>query len=98
MSTTSCQICGTESQTRTMEMACGPGKRRTLSVCPGCLSQRDTRQWNTDGGEGRRLLDALTSREHEHPQGRYTYLLDPDDAVHLVRLQHDWMDQHAASA
>lgn len=98
MSTEACRICGTERQTRTMETACGTAGRRTLDVCEDCLSRRDTRRWDAEGAEGRRLLEALAGGDHAHPQGRYSYLVDPREAVHLVRLEHRWLDRHAAHA
>jgi hypothetical protein len=91
-----CAICDADRETRTMETACGAEEARAPSVCRDRLAQRDARRWSADGAEGRRLRDALASREHEHPQGRYAYLVDRGEAIHLVRLEHGWLERHAA--
>lgn len=96
--TLNCQICGASKRVRTMQAACSGDLDRSLAVCESCLDRRAAKRWDASGREGRRLVDALASRRHEHPQGRYSYLVEPGEEVSLVRLQHGWLQANAARA
>lgn len=93
-----CQICGDQTDVRRLETACHSETPRTVAVCQGCLDLRDAKRWSTDTAEGRRLKGTLASGRPQHPQGRYTYLLDPSGDLHLVRLQRAWLAQHSTPA
>lgn len=93
-----CVIRGREDGTKSMTTACEEQAPQQVQLCEGCLDVRDTQRWSGDGEEGQRLRAALTGRTHDHPQGRYAYLLDEEEDIHLVRLAHDWLATHAAEA
>lgn len=93
-----CQLCGTTDGLRTFEMSCGAPGSQQLTVCRECLDLRETKRWDPGQADGERLLDALRAERHDHPQGRYAYLTDPEESVHLVRLQHGWIQDHTATA
>lgn len=95
--TETCRICGRDDELRTMETACQRHGSRSLTVCEACLDRRAAKRWDATTSKGRRLVDALTRRSPEHPQGRYSYLVDTEE-VSLVRLQHGWLETHAAPA
>lgn len=96
-----CATCGgTESQgkriERFAELGFGPeedGAR--LHLCTDCLEVRNAKRWEPDHQMTKRVLSVLEGTEIQHPQGRYSYLRDPDEGVHLVRLQTDWARSHA---
>lgn len=72
----------------------GPSDARTIHLCEDCLDRRETSQWPLAGEAGQRLYEALDSQPHA-PRERYSYLLEPDQRLHLVRLRPDWVQQHA---
>lgn len=90
-----CAICGRD-ETKSLTTACGAHAPQQVHLCERCLDVRDTQRWSADGEEGQRLRAALTGHTHDHPQGRYTYLLDEEEDIHLVRLARDWLTTHAA--
>lgn len=93
-----CAICGTgDSEIRTLtELGFGPkedGGR--LHLCDDCLETRKAKRWDPGRQMTARVLSVLQGAETQHPQGRYSYLRDPEEGVHLVRLQNDWARSHA---
>lgn len=71
-----------------------PEGARTIHLCEDCLDRRETGHWSLAGAEGQRLYEALHSEPHA-PRERYSYLVEPDQRLHLVRLRPDWLHQHA---
>lgn len=69
---------------------------RTLSagvhLCDDCLAERETRSWPVKDPMTNRLVDALEDRD-EPKQGRYSFLAEGTDAVHLVRLRDGWVER-----
>lgn len=66
-----------------------------IQLCQRCLSERETRAWPLGSEDGQRLMDALS--EHRLPaKGRYMYVKEGEEQIHLVRLRHDWFDRKAA--
>lgn len=66
-----------------------------LHLCTECLDRRKAKRWEPGRQMTGRVLSVLKGAEKEHPQGRYSYLRDPDEGVHLVRLQNEWARSHA---
>lgn len=66
-----------------------------IQLCQRCLSEREARAWPLDSDDGQRLIDALA--DHRLPaKGRYMYVQEAEEKIHLVRLRHDWFDRKAA--
>lgn len=95
-----CQTCGarpaTDAPLLRLTTTTDAPAERALTLCEDCLERRETEAWPLDGGEGKRLREALADLD-DRPAERYSYLLG-DAEVHLVRLRPDWVDQHAAPA
>jgi hypothetical protein len=96
-----CATCGAEDSGQTSvrafaELGFGPAEDGSrLHLCTDCLDRRHAKRW-APGDEGTdRLRSELEGTPTHHPQGRYSYLRDPDQGVHLVRLQTDWARSHA---
>lgn len=96
-----CDTCGARSTQggrvrRLNELGFGPeNERKAIHLCTECLEERQARYWNMTDEAGQRLRDALHQRYRVSGQ-RYSYLMEPDEAIHLVRLQPDWVDQQAS--
>lgn len=99
-----CATCGgTESQGKKIEtfaeLGFGPNEDGArLHLCTGCLDRRKAKRWEPGRQMTSRVLSVLEGADKHHPQGRYSYLRDPDEGVHLVRLQNDWARSHAEPA
>lgn len=104
MANVRCATCGThgtlgESIRELEELGFGPDvDGSTIRLCRACLDLRDTKAWDLDDSEGRRLFEALQKQTPSQPHGRYSYLVEPDEDIHLVRLRTDWVQDHAAPA
>lgn len=66
-----------------------------LHLCRECLDRRKAKRWEPGRQMTARVLSVLEGTEKQHPQGRYSYLRDPDEGVHLVRLENEWARRHA---
>lgn len=73
-------------------------RARAVHLCRDCLERRDTKHWSLDGDEGQRLFDALADREPGGRAGRYSYLFEPGEELHLVRLRATWVADHGIPA
>lgn len=97
----SCSLCGgTSGEGHEIqpfaELGFGPeedGAR--LHLCTDCLERRNAKRWEPGRQMTTRVLSVLEGTAKQHPQGRYSYLRDPERGVHLVRLQNDWARSHA---
>ncbi len=84
---------GTEIRTLN-EVAFGDGEIR---ICQECLDLRETKRWNATGSQGRQLLDELPDKS-QFAHRRYSYLVEPEQDIHLVRLRQDWVQEHVSEA
>jgi hypothetical protein len=66
-----------------------------LHLCRDCLGQRRATDWPPDIQVTKRVLSVLENAAKRHPQGRYSYLRDTEEGVHLVRLDNEWTRRHA---
>lgn len=66
-----------------------------LHLCSDCLEVREAKRWSPNRQMTSRVRSVLGGAEMLHPQGRYSYLQDPDEAIHLVRLENEWARSHA---
>lgn len=95
-----CETCGATGQIgdgihKLAGLGFGPGQDdRAIHLCDGCLERRETDAWPLSGPDGQRLYEALQDKT-QAPSRRYSYLLEPDENIHLVRLRPDWVDRHA---
>lgn len=96
-----CAACGARSTRggrvrRLNELGFGlENERKAIHLCQDCLHRRTERQWTLEDDDGRRVYDAL----HGDPNGtrqRYSYFLEEDDRIHLLRLRPEWVDENAA--
>lgn len=96
-----CATCGTEGtlgqSVRRLTLP-DPTAEETdaLHLCQSCLSTRSTKVWHAQGEQGKRLRDSLES--HTPGSGdRYSYLEEPGQRLHLMRLRPGWVDaKHGA--
>lgn len=96
-----CAACGTEGTLgRAVRFLSTPGGSdepdEALHLCEGCLSKRSAKTWHSDGSQGAQIkeeLDGPTSG----PRDRYSYLEEPGQRIHLMRLRPDWVDAHRGS-
>lgn len=91
-----CITCGASSQLVHLdERGFGPVHQGlTVTLCRGCLDEREARAWEPDTEETQALLEALEARRAP-PLERFTYLEDPEGTVHLLRLRPDFVDDRA---
>lgn len=66
-----------------------------LHLCSDCLETRNAKRWEPGRQMTGRVLSVLEGTAIQRPQGRYSYLKDPDEGVHLLRLQDEWTRSHA---
>lgn len=98
-----CETCGATGTIgegiRTLnELGVGPGHQaHAIHLCEDCLERKDTRSWELTDALGRRLYETLEAQT-EAPARRYSYLLEPGERIHLVRLRPDWVQRHALEA
>lgn len=90
-----CLTCGRQGSLGTeirelSEIAFGEGQIR---ICVDCLNQRETKRWNAQAPQGEQLLAELPSKSR-FVQRRYSYLVEPEEDIHLVRLHQDWVQDH----
>lgn len=92
-----CETCGETSKlVELTELGFGPGHEDDgIHLCRSCLEEREAACWSSSDPDGRGILDALAGRNEPH-HGRYTYLQDDDQEIHLMRLRQSWVDRHAA--
>lgn len=91
-----CITCGASTElVRLNERGFGPAHQGlTVTLCQGCLEEREARAWEPDTKEAQSLLEALEARRAP-PLERFTYLEDPEGTVHLLRLRPDFVDDRA---
>lgn len=65
-----------------------------VHICDDCLTVRQTRTWEGRDAMHKRLVDALEDRD-EPKHGRYAFLAEGHDSVHLVRLRDGWVERAA---
>lgn len=65
---------------------------KALHVCESCIEVRESRAWSDGDPETSELLEALRDRT-EPKRGRYSFLADEDDNVHLLRLREEWVER-----
>lgn len=65
-----------------------------VRLCSDCLDQRETRSWQARDPGMQRLVEALEDRD-EPKHGRYAFLAEGSDAVHLLRLRDGWVERAA---
>lgn len=96
-----CATCGAgASEGKTIqaftELGFGPrSEGGRLHLCTDCLERRKAKRWDPGRQMTSRILSVLEGNQIQHPQGRYSYLRDPDKGVHLVRLHNEWALSHA---
>lgn len=96
-----CDACGARSThggrvRRLNELGFGPeNAHKAIHLCHECLERREARRWTLENDTGQRVYDALNDRVQTTGQ-RYSYLIEEDDRIHLMRLQPDWVDENAA--
>jgi hypothetical protein len=96
-----CDACGARSTRggrvrRFNELGLGAeNRRKAIHLCEECLHRRQERRWHLDHEMGQRVFEALRGRTSAASQ-RYSYLIEADDRIHLMRLQPSWVDDHAA--
>lgn len=96
----SCQACGTEGtlgqavRTLTHVDADTGGGSQPIHLCQGCLMRRAAKVWHAQGSEGERLQSALA--ENPRPSSsRFSYLEEPGQRIHLLRLRSEWLDEQS---
>lgn len=67
---------------------------RHLVLCGPCLARRQTGAWSLADETGQRLHEALQDAR-PRPEGRYVYMMEGSQHVHLLRLRTRWVDEHA---
>lgn len=72
----------------------GPGADppRPLRLCDRCLEERTAETWAAKKEPRDRISEALKDRASAS-KGRFSYLADEEDNLHLVRLREAWMQQ-----
>lgn len=96
-----CVACGARSThggriRRLNELGFGPeNETKAIHMCEDCLETREARNWRMDDDAGQRIYDALHHRDRASNE-RYSYLREGDEAIRLVRLQPEWVDQQAS--
>lgn len=96
-----CDTCGARSTQggrvrRLNELGFGPeNEAKAIHLCEDCLEEREARTWRIDNDTGQRLREALHQR-HQVSRRRYSYLQEGEEAIRLMRLQPEWVDQQAS--
>jgi len=95
-----CAICSKQGEVQPfVELGFGSGRGEPrLHLCEACLDQRNAKRWEPGRQMTTRVRSVLHGAETQHPQGRYSYLEDTEQGVHLVRLNNDWALSHAEDA
>lgn len=93
-----CITCGAPSGLVTLrERGFGPTHDGlTVTLCQGCLEEREARAWPPEDDATLSLLEALEAR-HAPPLDRFTYLEDDRGALHLLRLRPSFVDDEAVA-
>ncbi len=89
-----CQACHAQPDDEPVNLEPPRPGAGTLTLCGECFARRQARVWDLDTREGRRLrreLDASTTGPR-----RFSYLLEDQRYLHLVRLNPDWVERHQA--
>lgn len=91
-----CITCGAGTAlVRLDERGFGPAHQGlTVTLCRGCLDEREARAWEPGTEEAQSLLEALEARRAP-PLERFTYLEDTEGTVHLLRLRPGFVDDRA---
>lgn len=96
--TDQCMTCGTraaqDKKITVLTEVLGPKglDAGSLRLCRTCLERREARRWSRRDEQGKRLYEALRTRDHERAR-RFTYLTDRD-GIHLTRLEPRWVHRH----
>lgn len=91
-----CETCGTtqEAAIELVPLHTLGHPRMHLVLCGGCLARRQTDAWSLADATGQRLHDALQDAR-PRPDGRYAYMMEGSEHVHLLRLRIPWVNKHA---
>lgn len=96
-----CAACGTEgTRGGTIRFLADPGSGEDpediLHLCEGCLADRSAKIWHTQEKKGRQLQEELDSHT-SGTSGRYSFLEEPGQRIHLLRLRPGWIDAKRGS-
>lgn len=97
-----CRTCGQEGSLegeihRLAEPGGSEDASTAIHLCTDCLDRREAERWSPEDNDGARLLDALDTNEPAADR-RYSYLVEPEESIRLVRLRRDWVQENAATA
>ncbi|MDX1610805.1 MAG: hypothetical protein R3185_00450 [Candidatus Thermoplasmatota archaeon] len=68
-----------------------------VHLCLNCLERREAASWNRHEPEGQAIFEALAGKPIR-ASSRYTYMIEPDHRIHLLRLRPAWIQRHDTHA